>query len=53
MAHALDVELGDRVMDGVIEVVRSGEGLTSAMMSFQITPDLFDVVEFEISLRES
>ena len=46
MAHALLVELSDSVMDALVEIVCSGEGLMSEMVSFQIAPGLFDVVEF-------
>ncbi len=46
MAIALLVELGDGMMDGVVEVVRSGEGHVGEMMPLQIAPDFFDVVEF-------
>src|ERR1700693_1499576 len=52
MALALGVELGNRVMDAVLQVVYSGEGLMSEMVLLQVAPDFFDVVELRGVFRQ-
>src|ERR1700756_5902039 len=52
MALALGVELGNRVMDAVLQVVCSGEGLMSEMVLLQVAPDFFDVVELRGVFRQ-
>jgi hypothetical protein len=46
MATARPIELGDSVVDGLVEVVCSGEGKMSEMMPFEIAAEFLDVVEF-------
>src|SRR3984893_17872784 len=52
MALALGVELGNRMMDAVLQVVCSGEGLMSEMVLLQVEPDFFDVVELRGVFRQ-
>src|ERR1700680_4205575 len=52
MALALGVELGNRMMDAVLQVVCSGEGLMSEMVLLQVAPDFFDVVELRGVFRQ-
>src|SRR3712207_9056586 len=46
MAVALGIALGDRVVDGAVEVLRAGEGLVGQVMPLQIAPYGLDVVQF-------
>src|SRR3712207_1057033 len=45
MAVSFGVEVDHGLVDGAIEVLRSGEGLVSEVMSLQVAPDRFNVVE--------
>src|SRR4051812_8374256 len=45
MAISFTVELHDGLMDRVIEVFGAREGLVSELVSLQVAPELFDVVE--------
>src|SRR5215212_6214745 len=45
MAISFAIEHPDCLVDGIIEVVWTGESLVSKMMLLQIAPELFDVVE--------
>ena len=45
MAVSFGIEFPDGVVDGLIEVFRSGEGLVSEVMPLQIAPDPFKVVQ--------
>src|SRR3954467_5483636 len=43
MAASFGIEFPDGVVDGLIEVVRSGEGLVSEMMPLQVAPETLDM----------
>jgi hypothetical protein len=45
MAISLAIELHDSLMNGLIEVLWSREGLVSEMMTLQVAPEFFEVVE--------
>ena len=45
MAASLRMGLGDRVVDGAVEVLRAGEGPVSEVVPLQVAPDGFDVVQ--------
>ena len=46
MGDALAVEIGDGVMDGLVERGGVGEGLVGEMMGLEVAPDELDIVEF-------
>src|SRR5574340_539950 len=49
---ALTVEIGDGVMDGLVERIRVDEGLVGEVMGLEITPDRLDVIEFGSVFRQ-
>jgi len=52
MGDALAVEIGDGVMDGLVERGGVGEGLVGEMMSLKVAPDELDIVEFGRVFRQ-
>ena len=42
IAASFGIECPDGVVDGLIEVVRSGEGLVSEVMPLQVAPETLD-----------
>src|SRR4051812_25642982 len=52
MAASFGVEFPDGIVDGVIEVFRSGEGLVSEVMPLQVAPEDLDVVELRSVFRQ-
>src|SRR5919107_370552 len=52
IAVALGVELGDRAVDGAVEVIRTGEGLVGKMVPLQIAPYGLDVVQLRSVFRQ-
>src|SRR3954466_9071194 len=52
MAASFGVEFPDSIVDGLIEVVRSGEGLVSEVMPLEVAPDPFNVVELRGVFRQ-
>ena len=52
MAASFGIEFSDGIVDGLIEVLRSGEGLVSEVMSLQIAPDPFNVVQLRGVFRQ-
>src|SRR5215211_4084185 len=45
MAASFGIEFPDGLVDGLIEVFRSGEGLVSEVMPLQIAPENLDIVQ--------
>src|SRR5689334_13539101 len=45
MAASFGIELPDSIVDGVIEVVRSGEDLVREVMPLQVAPETLDIVQ--------
>src|SRR4051812_50120147 len=52
MAASFGIEFPDGVVDGLIEVVRSGEGLVSEMMPLQVAPETLDIVQLRSVFRQ-
>jgi hypothetical protein len=52
MAISFGVELDDSLLDGIIEVIRTGECLMSEVMPLQVAPDSFNVVQFRSVFRQ-
>src|SRR3954454_8331029 len=52
MAMALPVELHDRLVDGAVEVIGTGERLMSEVMPLQVAPDPFNVVQLRGVFRQ-
>src|SRR3954463_14307389 len=52
MAASFGIEFPDGVVDGLIEVVRSGEGLGSEMMPLQVAPETLDIVQLRSVFRQ-
>src|SRR3954470_9500023 len=52
MAASFGIEFPDGIVDGLIEVFRSGEGLVSEMMPLEVAPDPFNVVQFRGVFRQ-
>jgi hypothetical protein len=52
MAASFGIEFPDGIVDGLIEVFRSGEGLVSEVMPLQVAPDPFDVVQLRSVFRQ-
>src|SRR5215203_3439948 len=52
MAVSFGIELYNSVMDGALEVLRSGEGLVGEVMSLQIAPNPFNIVELRGVFRQ-
>jgi hypothetical protein len=44
LTASFGIEFPDGIVDGLIEVFRSGEGLVSEVMPLQVAPDPFDRV---------
>src|SRR3954466_6406816 len=52
MAASFGIEFPDGVVDGLIEVVRSGEGLVSEMMPLEVAPETLDIVQVRSIFRQ-
>src|SRR3954466_6159690 len=52
MAASFGVEFPDSIVDGLIEVFRSGEGLVSEVMPLQVAPEHLDVVQLRSVFRQ-
>src|SRR5436305_2254864 len=52
MAASFGIEFPDGVVDGLIEVVRSGERLMSEVMPLQVAPETLDVVQLRSIFRQ-
>src|SRR3954466_2905225 len=52
MAASFGVEFPDSIVDGLIEVFRSGEGLVSEVMPLQVAPETLDVVQLRSVFRQ-
>ena len=52
MAASFGIEFPDGVVDGLIEVVRSGEGLVSEVMPLQVAPETLDIVQLRSVVRQ-
>src|SRR3954465_110226 len=52
MAASFGIEFPDGVVDGLIEVVRSGEGLVSEVMPLQVAPETLDIVQLRSVFRQ-
>ena len=52
IGDALAVEIGDGVMDGLVEGGGVGEGLVGEVMGFEVAPDRLDIVEFGRVFRQ-
>ena len=52
MAASFGIEFPDGVMDGLIEVVRSGEGLVGEVMPLQVAPETLDIVQLRSVFRQ-
>src|SRR3954447_19919011 len=52
MAASFGIEFPDGVVDGLIEVFRSGEGLVSEVMPLQVAPETLDVVQLRSVFRQ-
>src|SRR6185369_10221929 len=52
MAASFGIECPDGVVDGRIEVVRSGEGLVSEVMPLQVAPETLDIVQLRSVFRQ-
>src|SRR3954469_23101914 len=45
MAVSFGIKLDDSLVNGVVEVIRAGEGLMSEVMPLQVAPDPFNIVQ--------
>src|SRR5436309_10585176 len=52
MAASFGIEFPDGIVDGLIEVVRSGEDLVGEVMPLQVAPDPFNVVQLRSVFRQ-
>src|SRR5689334_4530252 len=52
MAASFGIEFPDGIMDGLIEVVRSGEGLVGEVMPLQVAPETLDIVQLRSGFRQ-
>src|SRR3954447_22825301 len=52
MAASFGIEFPDGVVDRLIEVVRSGEGLVSEVMPLQVAPETLDIVQLRRVFRQ-
>src|SRR3712207_6039208 len=52
IAATLGVELGDRVVDGAVEVIRASKGLVGQVVTLQIAPQGLDVVQLRGVFRQ-
>jgi hypothetical protein len=52
MGDALAAQIGDGVMDGLVERGGIGEGLVGEMVSLKVAPDELDIVEFGRVFRQ-
>ena len=52
MAVSFGIELHDSVMAGAVEVIRTVEGLVSAVVPLQVAPDPFHIVELRSVFRQ-
>src|SRR5215207_4400363 len=52
MAASFGIEFPDGVVDGLIEIVRSGEGLVSEVMPLQVAPETLDIVQLRSVFRQ-
>src|SRR3954467_75709 len=52
MAASFGIEFPDGVVDGLIEVVRSGEGLMSEVMPLEVAPETLDIVQLRSVFRQ-
>src|SRR5437764_11592590 len=52
MAASFGIEFPDGIMDGLIEVVRSGEGLVCEVMPLQVAPETLDIVQLRSVFRQ-
>src|SRR5215212_4774164 len=52
IAASFGIEFPDGVVDGLIEVVRSGEGLVSEVIPLQVAPETLDIVQLRSVFRQ-
>src|SRR5689334_6814421 len=52
MVASFGIEFPDGVVDGLIEVVRSGEGLVSEVMPLQVAPEALDIGQLRSVFRQ-
>ena len=52
MAASFGIECPDGVVDGLIEVAWSGEGLVSEVMPLQVAPETLDIVQLRSVFRQ-
>ncbi len=52
MTASFVIELHDSLMDRSVEVVRAPKGLVREMMTLQVAPDFFDVIELRSVVRK-
>src|SRR5215212_8091811 len=52
MAASFSIEFPDGIVDGLIEVFRSGEGLVSEVMPLQVAPENLDIVQLRSVFRQ-
>ena len=52
MAASFGIEFPDSIVDGLIEVFGSGEGLVSEVMPLQVAPERLDVVQLRSVFRQ-
>src|SRR3954447_15873625 len=52
MTASFGIEFPDGIVDGLIEVVRSGEDLVGEVMRLQVAPDPFNVVQLRSIFRQ-
>src|SRR5215210_5964916 len=52
MAASFGIEFPDGIVDGLIEVFRSSEGLVSEVMPLQVAPENLDVVQLRSIFRQ-
>ena len=52
MAASFGIEFPDGIVDGLIEVFRSGEGLVSEVMPLEVAPEHLDIVQLRSVFRQ-
>src|SRR5436305_4916483 len=52
MAASFGIEFPDGIMDGLIEVFRSGEGLVGEVMPLQVAPETLAIVQLRSVFRQ-
>src|SRR5215208_1706072 len=52
MAASFGIEFPDGIVDGLIEVFRSGEGLVGEVMPLEVAPEHLDIVQLRSVFRQ-